>query len=154
MRSGVWCGQRTPQFVGFLYAFYSQTFPFSSEDGRRPMYLWGMPIMCMGSFGVAASTSLRWLLFWRFVQAFGCAGGVSVGAATIGDIYRIEQRGTAMGIFFGVCMDFHTIGFRQLINSCQGLSSWRRIGTYYGRHCSTLLVVAQPAVVAWTMGFY
>jgi uncharacterized membrane protein len=26
---------------------------------------------------------------------------VSVGAATIGDIYRIEQRGTAMGIFFG-----------------------------------------------------
>jgi MFS family permease len=60
-----------------------------------------MPIMCMGSFGVAASTSLRWLLFWRFVQAFGCAGGVSVGAATIGDIYRIEQRGTAMGIFFG-----------------------------------------------------
>ncbi|KAG2348032.1 MFS general substrate transporter [Suillus weaverae] len=77
---------------------------YSSFYGRRPMYLWGMPILCIGSFGVAASTSLRWLLFWRFVQAFGCAGGVSVGAATIGDIYRVEQRGTAMGIFFGACL--------------------------------------------------
>ncbi|KAG1887369.1 major facilitator superfamily domain-containing protein [Suillus subluteus] len=77
---------------------------YSSFYGRRPMYLWGMPILCMGSFGVAASTSLRWLLFWRFVQAFGCAGGVSVGAAAIGDIYKVEQRGTAMGIFFGACL--------------------------------------------------
>lgn len=65
------------------------------------MYLGGMPILCIGSLGVATATSLRVLLFWRFVQAFGCAGGVSVGAAVIGDIYRIEQRGTAMGIFFG-----------------------------------------------------
>jgi MFS family permease len=66
------------------------------------MYLGGMPILCIGSLGVATSTSLRGLLFWRFVQAFGCAGGVSVGAAVIGDIYRVERRGTAMGIFFGV----------------------------------------------------
>jgi len=66
------------------------------------MYLWGMPILCIGSLGVALSTSLRALLFWRFVQSFGCAGGVSVGAAVIGDIFRLEQRGTAMGIFFGV----------------------------------------------------
>ncbi|KAG1750072.1 major facilitator superfamily domain-containing protein [Suillus lakei] len=83
---------------GLVWAAYSSIY------GRRPMYLWGMPILCIGSFGVAASTSLRWLLLWRFVQAFGCAGGVSVGAAAIGDIYRVEQRGTAMGIFFGACL--------------------------------------------------
>ncbi|KAG1846603.1 major facilitator superfamily domain-containing protein [Suillus subalutaceus] len=77
---------------------------YSSFYGRRPMYLWGMPILCIGSFGVAASMSLRTLLFWRFVQAFGCAGGVSVGAAVIGDIYRPEQRGTALGIFFGASL--------------------------------------------------
>lgn len=104
MQLGDWCGQRTPHFVCFRYALFSRAISFSPEDGRRPMYLWGMPILCMGSFGVAASTSLRWLLFWRFVQAFGCAGGVSIGAAAIGDIYRVEQRGTAMGIFFGACL--------------------------------------------------
>jgi len=27
---------------------------------------------------------------------------LAVGAATISDIYRLEERGTAMGIFFGV----------------------------------------------------
>jgi hypothetical protein len=27
---------------------------------------------------------------------------MSVGASVIGDIYRLEHRGTAMGIFFGV----------------------------------------------------
>ncbi|KAG2756972.1 MFS general substrate transporter [Suillus brevipes Sb2] len=83
---------------GLVWAAYSSFF------GRRPMYLWGMPILCIGSFGVAASMSLRWLLFWRFVQAFGCAGGVAVGAAAIGDIYRVEQRGTAIGIFFGASL--------------------------------------------------
>jgi len=76
-----------------------------------------MPILCVGSFGVATSTSLRSLFLWRLVQAFGCAGGVSVGAAVIGDIYRVEQRGTAMGIFFGVTHP-HMITLRRLITSC------------------------------------
>ena len=29
---------------------------------------------------------------------------MSVGAATISDIYRLEERGTAMGVFFGVSL--------------------------------------------------
>lgn len=77
---------------------------YSSFYGRRLMYLWGMPILCIGSFGVAVSSSLRSLLFWRFVQAFGCAGGVSVGVAVIGDIYGAEQRGAALGVFFGASL--------------------------------------------------
>ena len=31
---------------------------------------------------------------------------MSVGAATISDIYRLEERGTAMGVFFGVSDSF------------------------------------------------
>jgi MFS family permease len=58
--------------------------------------------MSIGSFAVASSSDLSSLLFWRFVQTFGCAGGLSLGAAVIGDIYKVEERGTAMGSFLGV----------------------------------------------------
>ncbi|KAG6327953.1 hypothetical protein ID866_11136 [Astraeus odoratus] len=44
------------------------------------------------------------LLFWRFVQAFGCSGAMPIGAAVIGDIYALEERGTAMGSFFGASL--------------------------------------------------
>ncbi|KAG1884699.1 major facilitator superfamily domain-containing protein [Suillus subluteus] len=77
---------------------------YSSFYGRRSIYLWGMPFVCVGSCGVALSTSLQSLLFWRFVQTFGCAGGMSLGAGVIGDIYKLEERGTAIGIFFGATL--------------------------------------------------
>jgi MFS family permease len=32
----------------------------------------------------------------------GSSGGLSVGSAVIGDIFQLEERGTAMGIFFAV----------------------------------------------------
>jgi len=66
------------------------------------MYLCGMPILVIGSCGVAASTSLESLLIWRFIQSFGCAGCMSLGAGVIGDIYILEERGTGIGIFAGV----------------------------------------------------
>jgi MFS family permease len=66
------------------------------------MYLCGIPFLCVGSCGVAMSNSLRSLLFWQFVQTFGCSGGLSLGAGVIGDIYKLEERGIGIGIFLGV----------------------------------------------------
>ena len=63
-----------------------------------------MPFTILGSFAVATSTGLKSLLFWRFVQTFGCSGGYVLGAATIGDIYKLEERGSAMGTFLGVSL--------------------------------------------------
>ncbi|KIK37204.1 hypothetical protein CY34DRAFT_810551 [Suillus luteus UH-Slu-Lm8-n1] len=80
---------------------------YSSFYGRRSIYLWGMPILCVGSCGVALSTSFQSLLFWRFVQTFGCAGPLSLGAGVIGDIYKLGERGTFIGLFFCVTL----IGF-------------------------------------------
>ncbi|KAJ8585735.1 MFS general substrate transporter [Rhizopogon salebrosus TDB-379] len=77
---------------------------YSSFYGRRLMYLSGMPILFIGSCGVATSTSLRDLLFWRFIQTFGCSGGMTLGAGVIGDIYKLEERGTGIGIFFGATL--------------------------------------------------
>ncbi|KAH0830188.1 major facilitator superfamily domain-containing protein [Lanmaoa asiatica] len=75
---------------------------YSSFYGRRTIYLCQVPFTILGSFAVAASTDLTSLLFWRFVQMFGCSGSYALGAATIGDVYKVEERGTAMGTFLGV----------------------------------------------------
>lgn len=74
------------------------------------MYICGMPFAIFGSFAVAASTDINSLLFWRFVQTFGCSGGFALGAATIGDIYKVEERGAAMGTFYGVSLLTFTEG--------------------------------------------
>jgi len=43
---------------------------------------------------------------WRFVQALGASPGLAVGSGVIGDIYKLEERGQAMGIYFGVSLFF------------------------------------------------
>ncbi|KIJ66097.1 hypothetical protein HYDPIDRAFT_110252 [Hydnomerulius pinastri MD-312] len=73
-------------------------------DGRRLMYLWGIPFLCIGSIGVAMSTSIPALFFWRFVQSFGCSSRLALGSGVVGDIYRLEERGAALGVFFGVVL--------------------------------------------------
>jgi len=75
---------------------------FASADGRRVVYLYSVPCLALGSFGVAVSHSVPELLFWRGVQAAGSSAGLSTGMAIIGDIYKLEERGTAVGITFGV----------------------------------------------------
>ncbi len=71
-------------------------------DGRRPVYLCSLPILIVGSIGVALAQNIPSLLFWRFLQSLGAAPAQVVGAGVTGDIYRLEERGRAMGIFFGV----------------------------------------------------
>ena len=44
------------------------------------------------------------LLFWRFMQALGASCGWSLGAAVIGDLYKLEERGTALGVYYGMAM--------------------------------------------------
>ncbi|KIK36302.1 hypothetical protein CY34DRAFT_531693 [Suillus luteus UH-Slu-Lm8-n1] len=99
---------------------------YSSFYGRRSMYLLGMPFLCAGSCGVAMSTSLRGLLFWRFVQTFGCSGGLPLGAGVIGDIYKLEERGTAIGVFFGATL--FGLAFSPFIGgSAAQYWSWRNL---------------------------
>ena len=78
----------------------SKSFPCA--DGRRVRFLYSMPCLALGSFGVSIAHSVPELLFWRAVQAAGSSAGMSVGMAIIGDIYKLEERGTAIGITFGV----------------------------------------------------
>jgi MFS family permease len=47
-------------------------------------------------------------MFWRFWQAAGASPGLTVGAGVIGDIFIVEERGTALGIFFAVSTPIHS----------------------------------------------
>lgn len=73
-----------------------------SVDGRRPAFLFHLPLMVIGSLITAQAESVSQLLVGRTIQAFGASPGLSVGAGVIGDIYRLEERGTALGSYFGV----------------------------------------------------
>ncbi|KAJ3532962.1 hypothetical protein NMY22_g7540 [Coprinellus aureogranulatus] len=75
---------------------------YSTYYGRRPIYLTFLPLLIFGSFAVAVARTVPELMIWRFLQAFGTSPGFSVGAGVIGDIYKVEERGTAMGIFYSV----------------------------------------------------
>lgn len=41
-------------------------------------------------------------MVFRVIQAFGSSVGMTVGTGVIADIYRLEERGTAMGVFLAV----------------------------------------------------
>ncbi|KAI0085893.1 major facilitator superfamily domain-containing protein [Irpex rosettiformis] len=77
---------------------------YSSYYGRKPIYLLTLSVQCLGSLGVASARSVPTLLAWRIVQAFGSSSGLSVGMGVIGDIYKIEERGTASGVFFAAVL--------------------------------------------------
>lgn len=79
-----------------------------------------MLCLVIGSLGVGQATSVSTLMAWRMFQAFAASGGMSIGSSVVGDIYKLEERGTliflnksvasadicllgsAMGVFFSV----------------------------------------------------
>ncbi len=58
----------------------------------------------MASLGVAVSQTIPQLLLWRFLQSVGASPGLIIGSAVIGDIYKLDERGTAMGVFFAITL--------------------------------------------------
>ena len=73
-----------------------------SSDGRRPVYLWSLPIFVSGALGVSMATQIPSLLLFRFLQGLGAAPGLVLGPGVIGDIYRLEERGRALSVFLSV----------------------------------------------------
>ncbi|KAJ7583506.1 MFS general substrate transporter [Mycena floridula] len=70
---------------------------YATFYGRRKIYLVSMPIFAAASIGVAESRTLTQLMITRILQGIGASSVLSVGAGTIGDIYRPTERGGAMG---------------------------------------------------------
>ncbi|KZT64250.1 MFS general substrate transporter [Daedalea quercina L-15889] len=113
---------------------------YSGFYGRRPIYLYSLPTLCIGSIGVAASNSVVELLAWRVVQAVGCSSGMSVGAAVVGDLYALEERGAAMGIFFGAAFIGPAIA-PFLGGSAVHFASWRALHLLFALLAVVMFVV-------------
>ncbi|KAF9009705.1 major facilitator superfamily domain-containing protein [Cyathus striatus] len=83
---------------GFCAASYTSIY------GRRQIFLATLPVVVLGSFGVALSQNAVQLLFWRFIQSLASSSGRVIGPVVIGDIYKVEERGLAYGVFLSVSL--------------------------------------------------
>ncbi|GJJ05920.1 hypothetical protein Clacol_000107 [Clathrus columnatus] len=88
-------------------------------DGRRFVFLLSLPLVCAGCLIAALSVSAGQLAFARILQAIGVSSTYSTGIAVISDIYRRENRGTAIGFLNGVSEKAlkHVVSFVYLRNS-------------------------------------
>ncbi|KAJ8597216.1 MFS general substrate transporter [Rhizopogon salebrosus TDB-379] len=73
----------------------------SEIKGRKFVYLFSLTLFTLGSAIVAVSRSIGLVIGMRMLQGAGYSSAViSVGAATLADIYEPHQRGTMMGIYY------------------------------------------------------
>ncbi|KAK7447025.1 hypothetical protein VKT23_014238 [Stygiomarasmius scandens] len=72
----------------------------SEVKGRKMVYLVSLSISTVGSIVVATAKSIGLVIAFRVVQASGSSAVMSIGAATLADIYDPVERGTKMGIFY------------------------------------------------------
>lgn len=75
--------------------------PLSESFGRQPVYLISSILFVVFTIACAVSSSFNQLIVFRFLS--GCTGSapLTLGGATIGDIFIPEQRGKAMA-FWGM----------------------------------------------------
>ncbi|EIW78232.1 MFS general substrate transporter [Coniophora puteana RWD-64-598 SS2] len=72
----------------------------SEIKGRKLVYLVSITIFIITTAIVAISKTIGMMIGMRVLQAAGSSPFISVGAATLADIYEPHQRGTMMGIYY------------------------------------------------------
>ncbi|KAK8850375.1 hypothetical protein IAR55_004293 [Kwoniella newhampshirensis] len=116
--------------------------PFAGFYGRKPVYLASMPIMVVASIGVALSNSVGALIGTRILQGIGSSCFLSVGAGSIGDIYRPTERGRAMAAYYaGVLLGPAISPVIAGIFTEYTAASWRST-QYFLAGCGALSVLA------------
>ncbi|THU91473.1 MFS general substrate transporter [Dendrothele bispora CBS 962.96] len=72
----------------------------SEVKGRKAVYLTSLSIFTVASIVVAASKTIGLVIGFRCLQAAGSSAVMSIGAATLADIFDPQERGTKMGIYY------------------------------------------------------
>ncbi|KAH9922610.1 major facilitator superfamily domain-containing protein, partial [Fomitopsis serialis] len=71
----------------------------SEIHGRKVVYLVSISLCTVGCIVEALSKSIDVLIGMRCLQAAGASAVVTIGAATLADLYEPAERGTMMGIY-------------------------------------------------------
>jgi len=72
----------------------------SEVYGRKIIYLLSLTICTVGCIVAATAKSIGVLIGIRCLQAAGSSAVISIGAATLADLYEPHERGTIMGIYY------------------------------------------------------
>ncbi|KZT67115.1 MFS general substrate transporter [Daedalea quercina L-15889] len=72
----------------------------SEIQGRKTVYLASIALCMVGCIVAATSKTISVLIGMRCLQAAGSSAVISIGAATLADIYEPSERGTMMGIYY------------------------------------------------------
>ncbi len=70
--------------------------------GRRKILYIGMATFAGSSLLAGCATNIELLIFWRLIQGVSCAILYTASGAIVSHAFPIEERGRAMGIFFGI----------------------------------------------------
>ncbi|KAG1865633.1 MFS general substrate transporter [Suillus tomentosus] len=98
----------------------------SEIKGRKTVYLFSLVLFTLGSAIVAVSRTIGFVIGMRILQSIGASAVLTIGAATLADIYEPHQRGKMMGIYYSAPLVGPSLG--SIIGGAltQGLG-WRAI---------------------------
>ncbi|TFK69510.1 MFS general substrate transporter [Pluteus cervinus] len=72
----------------------------SEVRGRKVVYIISLTLFTAGSIAVALSRSISLLVGFRCMQAIGSSAVITIGAATLADMFEPAERGLKMGIYY------------------------------------------------------
>lgn len=73
--------------------------PLSDRYGRRSILLMTLGVTVMANVGLALSTNVIMLIFFRILQATGSSSAISIGNAILADLFPPAKRGGMQGVF-------------------------------------------------------
>ncbi|KAF8652853.1 hypothetical protein AX16_004128 [Volvariella volvacea WC 439] len=72
----------------------------SEIKGRKSVYVSSLALAAVGSIAAAVSSTIQLVIGFRCLQAAGMSAVMTIGAATLADIFDPAERGTKMGIYY------------------------------------------------------
>ncbi|KAI1121606.1 major facilitator superfamily domain-containing protein [Nemania abortiva] len=73
--------------------------PVSESHGRKPVLTAANIFFCLWQIGGALAPNIQTLIVSRFFSGVGGAGCLTLGGVIVGDLFRPDQRGLAIGVW-------------------------------------------------------